>query len=139
MPFVDRTTWTPPDLDLWPSVVIPKADIEAEVERLAALPPPADGRRRSLIAHPRSEEPGLGLAPGIQVTLEVLLPGEKTAPVRHNSSMISFCIDGAGTTLVDERRFDFGQYDVVSLPSMAVYSHRNDGAGTQVRLTYSNA
>ena len=139
MTFVDRTNTTAADLDLWPSVVIPKEAIEAEVERLAGLPKPAGGLRRSLIVHPRSEEPGLGLAPGIQVALEVLLPGEETEPVRHNSSVVSFCIEGAGTTLVEDRRFSFDQYDVVALPSMAIYSHRNDRRERQVRLTYSNA
>ena len=32
-----------------------------------------NSRRRSLIVHPRSTEPGLGLAPGITVSLDVLL------------------------------------------------------------------
>src|SRR4051812_1289781 len=139
MSFVDRTNTTPADLDLWPWVVIPRADIEAEVERRASLPKPEGCRRRCLLVHPRSEERGLGLAPGIQVAIEVLLPGEETDPIRHNSSVVSFCIEGAGTTTVDRSRFAIGQYDVVALPSMAIYSHRNDGPGRQVRLTYSNA
>ena len=36
------------------AIVIPKETIDAEVERLASLPRPANGRRRSLIAHPRA-------------------------------------------------------------------------------------
>jgi hypothetical protein len=75
--FVDRTGMEPAGLnDLWAPVVT-REEIEAEVERLSALPRPGDGRRRSLIVHPR-ESSGLGLAPGIQVALEVLLPGERT-------------------------------------------------------------
>ena len=38
-----------------------KEEIEAEVSRLASLPPPANGRRRSLIVHPN--DTGTGLAP----------------------------------------------------------------------------
>jgi hypothetical protein len=48
--FVDVTGRQVPGLDdLWPSIVVPKADIDAEIARLAEIPRPADGRRRSLI------------------------------------------------------------------------------------------
>ena len=139
MSFVDRTGASSEPLDLWPSVVIPKAEIDAEIERLAALPAPADGRRRSLIVHPRAEAPGLGLAPGVTVSLEVLRPGEETAPIRHNSSVVSFCIQGRGETVVDGQPFAFGVHDVVCLPSMAIYTHHNPTDELQVRLAYSNA
>src|SRR5471032_2111317 len=98
--FVDRTGATAPPTELWPSVIVPKEAIEAEVERLSALPRPANGMRRSLIVHPNATAPGLGLAPGIRVSLDVLLPGESTAPSRHNSSQVNFCIAGSGTANV---------------------------------------
>src|SRR5215813_14950677 len=137
--FLDRTGATAPKLNLWPAVVIPREEIEAEVERLASLAPPATGRRTSLIVHPYAEEPGLGLAPGIRVALNVLKPGEQTKPIRHNSTQIDFCIRGGGTAVVRGKRIDFAQYDVWNTPSMALYWYVNDGADLQVRLTYSNA
>ena len=79
--FIDQTGAKPGAIDLWPAIVIPKETIDAEVERLAHLPRPANGRRRSLIAHPRAGK-GNGLAAGIQVALDVLLPGERTIPYR---------------------------------------------------------
>jgi gentisate 1,2-dioxygenase len=120
-------------------VVIPREEIEAEVERLAAQPRPKNGRRRSLIVHPQSEQPGLGLAPGIQVSLDVLLPDEETSPIRHNSSQVSFCIKGVGSAIVDGTRVDYQRYDVACVPAMATYVHRNESADISVRLTYSNA
>jgi gentisate 1,2-dioxygenase len=137
--FIDRTDHSVPKPELWPSVVIAREDIEAEAERLASLPRPANGRRRSLIVHPNAEAPGLGLAPGIQVSLDVLLPGEQTAPIRHNSANVNFCIRGAGTSTIDGQEFRYGQYDVFCTPSMATYVHRNDTTEVSVRLTYSNA
>src|SRR5271154_7476659 len=110
--FIDRTGASAPPISLWPSVVIPKEAIDAEIERLSELPRPANGLRRSLIVHPRSAEPGLGLAPGIRVSLDVLMPGESTAPIRHNSSQVNFCIDGAGSANVAGKRFAFGLHDV---------------------------
>ena len=86
--FVDRTGVEPAGLDdLWEPVVVTREEIEAEVDRLSALPRPGDGRRRSLIVHPR-ESAGLGLAPGIEVALEVVHPGERTDPIRHNSAQV---------------------------------------------------
>lgn len=137
--FVDKTGAPAPKLELWPPVVIPKARIEAEVERLADLPAPADGRRSSLIVHPHAQAPGLGLAPGVQVSLSVLKPGERTRPIRHNSTQVNFCISGRGYSVVNGKRISFERYDVWSHPSMAAYYHVNDGDDLQVRITYSNA
>lgn len=129
----------PSALDFWEPVLISKAEIEAEVAQLSQQKAPANGRRESLIVHPRATEPGLGLAPGIRVTLSVLLPGESTTPVRHNSTQVSFCIDGGGTSVVGNKKFSFGQFDVWNHPSWTPYQHINDTGAAQVRLTYSNA
>ncbi|MBA2624226.1 MAG: cupin domain-containing protein [Acidimicrobiia bacterium] len=137
--FLDRTGVIEQRPDIWPPVVIAKEDIDTEIARLSALPRPADGRRRSLIVHPRAEAPALGLAPGIRVALEVLLPGESTVPVRHSSSMVGFCIHGGGRAVLDGRTVDFAQHDVWYVPAMAVYTHHNDTDAPQARLSYSNA
>jgi len=138
--FVDRSGQPRQrDLDWWDPVVVAKAELDAEIERLASGPAPADGRRESLIVHPRATEPGLGLAPGIQVTLSVLLPGERSRPVRHNSTQVSFCIEGGGRATVGDRTVHFERYDVWNHPSWVTYHHVNDTGERQVRLSYSNA
>lgn len=138
--FLDQTGVPAPALtDLWDPVVIPKEAIDAEIGRLAGLDRPANGRRRSLIVHPRHVGKGPGLAPGIQVALEVLLPGEDTKPVRHNSSQVAFGIRGGGSVVVDGRKRAFAPHDVWNVPSMATYNHVNDTDDVQVRLIYSNA
>lgn len=137
--FVDVTNQEPEENVFWEPVVISKETIDAEVERLADLDKPANGRRESLIVHPRSEKPGLGLAPGIRVTLSVLKPGESTTPYRHNATEVNFCIAGGGHTVIDGKRIPFQQYDVWNHPSYGTYRHVNDTDDLQVRLTYSNA
>ncbi len=137
--FVDGTGFVEPQKpELIPAVTIPREAIEAEVERLASLPAPANGRRVSRIVNPLTGA-GDGLSPGIDVSISVLKPGERTTPIRHNASQVNFCIRGGGESIVDGKRIRFGQYDVFNTPSWVIYEHCNDSDDLQVRLTYSNA
>lgn len=121
----------------WEPYIITKEQLDAEIERLASLPRPANGRRRSYIRHPRNTR-GHGLAPGIEVALDVLLPGEETVPFRQNSTQVNFVIAGQGETDISGQRRATKLYDVWNTPSMRIYKHRNTGKDVYVRLTYSN-
>jgi len=129
----------PDALDLWEPVIITGEQIAREAERLAALPRPANGRREATFIHPRASALGNGLAPGIRVVLSVLKPGEETAPIRHNSTQVNFCIRGSGSANIGGTTVRYSQYDVWNTPSFRTYTHRNDGTDLAVRLTYSNA
>ena len=126
--FADRTGVHPPEkLDLIPAVTVTKEEIDQEIDRLASLPAPENGRRVSYIA------------PGIGVSLQVLKPGERTTPARQNSSQVNFCIRGGGQAVIGDRTIQYGQYDVFNTPSWVPYEHINNTNELQVRLTYSNA
>lgn len=125
--------------DFWEPVIVRAKEIQDEADRLAADPIGPEGRRGVLIAHPRSEELGRGLAPGIEVRLSVLKPGEQTLPYRHNAAEVNFCIAGSGRTDVGDRVIDWGKYDVWNHPSWTSYVHRNDSDSPSVWFTYSNA
>jgi len=129
----------PSSLDLWEPVTITAEEIDAEIERLASIPRPLNGRRQSVFVHPRARDFGGGLAPGIQVTLSVLKPGERTSPIRHNSTQVNFCIRGKGSTEIGHKHIGYGVHDVWNTPSFQTYTHFNDGKEIQARLTYSNA
>jgi ornithine cyclodeaminase/alanine dehydrogenase-like protein (mu-crystallin family)/gentisate 1,2-dioxygenase len=136
--FVDQSGSPAPKHKPHEPVIIAREDIEAEVARLAGLPPPANGRRMSLIVNPASGV-GNGLAPGTSVSLSVLKPGERTQPIRHNVSLMNFCTGGRGTAIVDGKRIQFSQYDAWNIPPWSIYQHVNDSNELQVRLTYSNS
>lgn len=136
--FADRTGITEKKIELIPPVVIPKEAIDAEVERLASLPAPPNGRRESRVVNPLTGV-GDGLAPGIEVSISVLKPGERTSAIRHNSSLVNFCIGGGGQTTVDGKSIHYSLYDVWTTPPWVVYEHQNDTNEILVRLTYSNA
>ena len=136
--FSDRTGMAAEPVQLISPVVVPKEAIDAEIERLAKLPAPANGRRISYVANPATGL-GSGFAPGIAVSISVLKPGEQTRPIRHNSSLVNFCIGGGGHAKIDDKCIRYEQYDVWNTPPWAVYQHVNDTNELQVRLTYSNS
>jgi gentisate 1,2-dioxygenase len=135
--FIDQTGAAPTPLRLIEPVVIKKAQIDAEVARLAALPAPGNGRRVSIVTHPETGV-GRGLTFGTGVSIQVLRPGERTAPKRQNASLVEFCIAGSGQSVVDGRPINFRQYDVWTIPAWNTYQHANATDDLQVRLTYSN-
>jgi len=136
--FIDRTgaAYEPPKIAK--PVLVSKEDLEAEIARLASLPAPKNGRRMSIICNPASGA-GDGFTPGTGVALCVLKPGERTKPIRHNSSLVNFCIQGGGRTIIDGQEVRYAQYDVWNTPPWAIYEHINDTSDIHVRLTYSNA
>ncbi|MFJ8815164.1 cupin domain-containing protein [Amycolatopsis thermoflava] len=123
----------------WAPVKITRAEIEAEIERLAAAPRPATGRRAARIVHPSATAPGLGLAPGISVTIEVLNPGESTAPLRENAHRVEIGIAGSGRIEAGGTTIPFAHLDVANIPSMKPFRFHNDSGAVWARLSYSNA
>jgi gentisate 1,2-dioxygenase len=123
----------------WPTVVLPKASIEAEIERLASIARPADGRRACSVNHPMNSGPVPAYAPGIDVMIIVLKPGEQTTPILRNSSHVDMCIRGTGVVKTGNREFRVEKFDVWNTPSMEPQIYRNDGQDLFVRLSYSNA
>src|SRR5712691_10981685 len=136
--FVNRTGTVKEPLKLIPPVVIKKKDIDAEIERLASLPAPANGRRESLVVNPLTGL-GDGLNYSTAVSISVLKPGETTRPIRHNASLIDFCIRGGGHTIIGSKRIDYQRYDTWTTPPWSVYQHVNNTDELQVRLSYSNS
>jgi gentisate 1,2-dioxygenase len=118
-------------------LVIPKAAIDVEIQRLANLAASQHGRA-SYVSNPLSG-PGNGLTPGIAVSVCVLKPGEHTAPLRQNAALVNFCIGGAGYAVTDGERINFEKYDVWTTTPWSVYECYNNTDALQVCLTYSNS
>lgn len=136
--FQDESGAPPREQVMWPSIVVPKADIDREIERLLDQPRPANGRRASAICHPMSVGPGRGLAPGTAVTVSVLAPGESTINRRMNATMVEITVSGSGVVTRDGKDIQARTWDVWNMPSMTTHSYRNDGTAPWVRLSYAN-
>lgn len=117
-------------------VLIKRAQIEAEIERLSEGE--FRGSRRVAIVHPALAS-SFSLYPAVSVSLNVLLPGERTKPHRHNSSVVNFGVRGRGTSIIGGRTIEWGERDTFSTPPWAIHQHVNDTDEVQVRLSYSNS
>jgi len=117
-------------------LIVKGAEIEAEIQRLSEAP--FRGSRRTTIVHPALTA-SMSLYPAVSVSINVLLPGERTQPHRHNSSVVNFGIRGSGRSIIGGRTIEWGQYDTFSTPPWAIHQHINETDEVQVRLSYSNS
>jgi len=123
----------------WPTVVLRKARIDAEIERLASIDCPANGQRIAAVNHPMNSGPVPAFAPGIDVQIVVLKPGERSSPGLRNSSRVDMCIRGRGVVTTGGKSFEVEKFDVWNSPSMQAQVVENNGTDLLVRLSYSNA
>src|SRR5437773_11639441 len=93
--FIDRTGLPYEQPKLQKPLIVSKEEIEAEVERLASLPAPLNGRRMSIICNPATGV-GNGFAPAPAITLPAFRPGKRTRRIRPNSSQGNSGIPAGG-------------------------------------------
>jgi gentisate 1,2-dioxygenase len=117
--FLDHSGQGPRSPRIWEPMLVTKEAIDAEIARLVAIPAPVNGKRSSVIVHPASRT-----AKGTCVAINVLLPGEKTAPSRSNANLLEVCIQGRGRVTVDGS-FEPVLNDVWTVPSMRGHLHEN--------------
>jgi gentisate 1,2-dioxygenase len=123
----------------WDPVGLRRSDIDEAVDRLLTAPREGDDLRRVLLVHPAAAGRGTGLAPGIEVSIETLAPGEEARPPRRNSTALALQIHGTSEVVVDAQVRQVGERDLYSVPSFAVQSHVATGTEPSVRLVFSNA
>ncbi|KAB2790326.1 hypothetical protein F9L06_24970 [Brucella anthropi] len=121
----------------WAPLLISKSEIDLEVERLLDEVGKAEDRAASFV-HPRATDGVPSLTPVTEVSVNVLKPGERTAPRRGNYSLIETTISGRGTVHAGGA-FLVEEHDVWTVPAMQVYSRVNTGTTPWVWLTYSNS
>jgi gentisate 1,2-dioxygenase len=134
--FLDESGRTPVAYRPLRPVLIKREQIEREIARLSEGS--FKGSRRIVVAHPALVG-SRSLYPAVQVSINVLLPGERTRPHRHNSSVVNFGLSGAGTSIIGGRTVEWNRYDTWTTPPWTIHQHINDTDEPQVRLSYSNA
>jgi len=81
--------------------------------------------------HPQT---GRSLLPTMACWIQMLRPGERTRAHRHTGSAVYYAVRGAGESIIDGRRFEWGAGDIFVLPSWALHEHANTAAGEEAVL-----
>ena len=123
----------------WPALHVPRAAIDDEIGHLCDLARRSGERRAAEIVHPSSHGSFPSVAPGLSVSINVVLPGEALAIPRDNASRVEFCIRGTGSAAIADKPMSMGMFDAWTVPSMATRQYRCEGKEPLVWLSYSNA
>ena len=122
----------------WPALIVTRAEIEAEIDRLVELDRRPNARRASEIVHPRSLDTGPGVTPGLSISINVVRPGEEIELYRDNATRVEFVLDGEGAASIGPSRLDLTKWSVASIPAMTRRVYRNLGRRPLIWLSYSN-
>ena len=123
----------------WKPVALRRAQIDQAIAQLLGARRTDDDLRRVLVVHPQAARGGTGLAPGIEVSIEALAPGETAHPPRRNSSALALQISGQSEVVIDGEARRIGVRDLYSVPPFAIQSHTASGTEPAVRIVFSNA
>ncbi|MBC7671846.1 MAG: hypothetical protein H7247_05440 [Polaromonas sp.] len=123
----------------WPALIITRAEIESEIERLLDLDRRPGQRRASDVVHPSSLQTGLAVTPGLAISINVLRPGEEVELFRDNATRVEFVLRGMGSVAVGSAKLGLAKWSVSSMPSMLKRTYRNDGREPMAWLSYSNS
>ena len=63
--------------------------------------------------------------PTMGTMLQMLRPGVHTSAHRHTGSVVYYVCEGRGSTIIDDKRFDWGRGDFMALPPWARHEHLN--------------
>lgn len=118
-----------------PVLAYPRAQAEAAIQQAAGLEPdPFD----DVILEYQNPLTGGSALPTLGTMLQMLRPGVHTKAHRHTGSAVYYVIRGQGSTIVDDKRFDWGTGDFLALPPWAKHEHINPSASDEAWLFQVN-
>ena len=114
-------------------------DIAPFAERAAAEVPVADIERRALIMCNPAFEGATMTTTNLIAAFTVLEPGDRAVPHRHTAAAIRFATRAEGAaTIVNGRRCEMRDGDLILTPPMCWHGHINDGGDRTVWFDAAN-
>jgi gentisate 1,2-dioxygenase len=77
--------------------------------------------------------------PTMSAYLQLLRPGTHTRAHRHTASVVYHVAEGAGHSIVDGTRLDWGKSDTFAVPVWAEHEHVNESGSDAVLFSFSDA
>jgi gentisate 1,2-dioxygenase len=82
---------------------------------------------------------GAAIGPTMSICAQLLRPGEKTLPHRHNTSTIYIGVEGAGYTTIEQQRIDWTRNDIFAVPGWRWHEHGNDSREDAIVYSVSDS
>lgn len=113
----------------------PAARLAEQLEALGSRSIDAETAGRALFLSSARMEGRRTCLPMLTATLNLVLPGERQRPHKHNAAAIVFVIRGGGVqSRIGERVFRWTEHAVLLTPPLSVHSHENAGDAPGVAL-----
>jgi len=113
----------------------PMAEMRAALERRAA----AGSGGEEVVLEYKNRRTGGPVMPTIACHMQRLRPGEKTPAHRRVCCMNYHVVEGAGYSVVGERRLDWDDKDVFTVPTWTFCEHVNSGDRPAFLFSFSDA
>jgi gentisate 1,2-dioxygenase len=115
----------------------PMSEMRAALQRLAAAHTGEAGQ--GIILEYTNRRTGGPVMPTIACHMQLLRPGEKTQARRRVCCTNCHVVEGAGYSVVGDRRLDWEDKDVFTVPNWAFYEHVNSGDRPAFLFSFSDA
>jgi gentisate 1,2-dioxygenase len=115
----------------------PMSEMRAALQRLAAASPGDGGE--GIILEYKNRRTGGPVMPTIACHMQLLRPGEAT-PARRGVCRTNYhVVEGAGYSVVGDRRLDWEDKDVFTVPTWTFHEHVNSGDRPAFLFSFSDA
>ena len=82
---------------------------------------------------------GGSVGPTMSICAQLLRPGEKTLSHRENVNTIFIGAEGKGYSVVGDKRIDWSEFDIFTIPSWHWHEHGNDSNQDAIVYSVSDA
>lgn len=105
-----------------PLLAYPRQQADEAIRQASGLPAdPAD----DVILEYQNPTTGGNVMRTVSMKTQLLRAGFRGQPYRHTGSKLYWVIEGEGTTVIGEERFDWRKGDFLAIPSWATHRHEN--------------
>ena len=115
----------------------PITEMRAALERLAAAP--FDSTGEGIILEYINRRTGGPVMPTIACHMQLLRPGDRTQARRRVCCTNYHIVEGAGYSVVEDQRLDWGDKDIFTVPTWTYYEHVNSGDRPAFLFSFSDA
>ncbi len=112
----------------------PLSEMREALQRLAAA-----NAGQEIILEYTNRRTGGPVMPTIACHMQLLRPGEKTQTRRRVCCTNYHVVEGAGYSVIGDRRLDWGDKDVFTVPTWTFYEHVNEGGRPAFLFCFSDA